>query len=137
MAKHPTPPAATAQPVVLIVDDSVTNLHVLNGALRGHFQVKAAKDGAKALRLAAQARPDLILLDVMMPEMDGPEVCRRLKADPATAHIPVVFLSGSDSPDEVASCLDAGGAEHLLKPIEPATLRERLRAHLSASATLR
>ncbi|HIJ79912.1 MAG TPA: response regulator, partial [Deltaproteobacteria bacterium] len=82
---------------ILIADDVVENIEILMSVLGGDYAVIAAKDGAKALQLAGkEPRPDLILLDVMMPKMDGYEVCRRLKADPATAGIPVIFITALD-----------------------------------------
>jgi putative two-component system response regulator len=115
----------TARPLVLIVDDSVTNLHVLNRILGTRYQVKAARNGPAALAIAARDRPDLILLDVQMPDMDGTEVCRRLKQDDATAPIPVAFVSGDGGDDERAACRDAGGSDFFVKPVEPYELLER------------
>jgi CheY-like chemotaxis protein len=93
--------SATAQPalsspkLILIVDDTPINLGVISGALKDFYKTKVATCGEKALALAsADEKPDLILLDVMMPGMDGYEVCARLKADPATREIPVIFLTG-------------------------------------------
>ncbi len=90
---HPEP--AT----ILVVDDTPANLSLMTGLLRDDYKVKAAIDGEKALRIAqASPPPDLILLDIMMPGMDGYEVCRRLKADPATRDIPVIFLTAKSGP---------------------------------------
>ena len=88
-----------AQKSILIVDDTPINLGVISGALKDSFNTKVATNGEKALAIAsAEEKPDLILLDVMMPGMDGYEVCRRLKANPATQNIPVIFLTGRPKP---------------------------------------
>lgn len=110
------------QRTILIVDDSPTNLLVLNQALRGHFRVKAARTGPAALRIAAAEAPDLVLLDQSMPEMDGLEVCERLKADPSTAAVPVVFITADDGPDTSAAVRVAGALDLVLKPIDPDAL---------------
>src|SRR6188472_294312 len=82
------------QKLILVVDDTPVNISVITGALKDTYRTKVATSGAKALSIAgADEKPDLILLDVMMPEMDGYEVCRRLKADPTTREIPVIFLT--------------------------------------------
>jgi len=116
----------TAPPLVLIVDDSATNLHVLNRILSGHYRVKAARNGPKALEIAGRDRPDLILLDVQMPGMDGTEVCRRLRQDSTTTAIPVAFVSGSGEDDERAACDAAGGSDFFTKPVEPNDLLRRI-----------
>ena len=81
------------RPTILVIDDTPANLSLLNELLRENYRVKLANTGIKGLALAAKAPPDLILLDIMMPEMDGYEVCRRLKADPVTARTPIIFLT--------------------------------------------
>ena len=92
-------PAPETQKLILIVDDTPTNIGVISGALKDSYRTKIATNGEKALALAgAEEKPDLILLDIMMPGMDGYEVCTRLKADPATREIPVIFLTTSLSP---------------------------------------
>ena len=101
-------PTRTA-PTVLLVDDEPANLQVLRQILQPHYRLLFAKDGAKALELCRRQPPDLIVLDVMMPEMDGYEVCRRLKADFDTCDIPVVFLSGLTSLEDRMAAYDAGG----------------------------
>ena len=89
-------PAPATQKLILIVDDTPTNIGVISGALKDSYRTKIATNGEKALALAgAEEKPDLILLDIMMPGMDGYEVCTRLKADPATKEIPVIFLTGT------------------------------------------
>jgi CheY-like chemotaxis protein len=114
-----------------VVDDTPTNIHLLRGILHQQYKVKAATSGDKALKIAQKAPvPDLILLDVMMPEMDGHEVCRRLKADPATAAIPVLFVTGQADDAERAECLALGAVGCLSKPIEASLLLERVASAL-------
>jgi len=115
---------------VLVVDDAPANLQLVSGLLRGRYKVKVATSGEKALRIAAaEPAPDLILLDVMMPEMDGHEVCRRLKADPATQAIPVVFLTATIDDAERARGLELGAADYLAKPVDPVRLEASLEAN--------
>lgn len=123
----------TAPPVVLIVDDSATNLHVLNRILRPHYRIKAARSGPKALAIAARDCPDLILLDVQMPEMDGTEVCRRLKQDSATVAIPVLFVSGSEDGESRDACDAVGGSGFVTKPVESVDLLRRVAALIEDS----
>jgi putative two-component system response regulator len=119
------------QPVILAVDDESTNLQLLRQILQENYSLLFAKDGPRALELAAKERPDLVLLDVMMPDMTGYEVCRRLKADPLTAAIPVIFVTAlTDSTDEVDG-FDAGAVDFISKPISPSVVKARLRLHLS------
>lgn len=111
--------------VILAVDDAPENLDVVKGLLSTHYTIKAAVNGQMALKIAEKQAPDLILLDIMMPGMDGYEVCRRLKADDTTANIPVIFLTGeSEVASEVA---DVGGAGYVIKPIEPDDLLDHIK----------
>lgn len=117
----------TPKKTILIVDDAPANIDLLKGLLREDYRIKAATSGEKALAIAAKAPPpDLILLDVMMPDMDGYETCRRLKADPATAAIPVLFVTGRADASERALGLAAGACEYVLKPIDPDRLLARV-----------
>lgn len=116
---------------MLIVDDQVNNLKVLGTILSGEdFEIFAARHGAEALETARLARPDLILLDVMMPELDGYEVCRRLKADPLTADIPVIFLTARSESEDLVEGFDAGAVDYVRKPFQQAELLARVRLHL-------
>ncbi|KQW91459.1 two-component system response regulator [Massilia sp. Root418] len=118
-------------PVILAVDDESTNLQLLRQILQDRYSLLFAKDGPRALELAAKEQPDLILLDVMMPDMTGYEVCRRLKADPATEGIPVIFVTAlTDSTDEVDG-FEAGAVDYITKPVSPAVVKARVRLHLS------
>lgn len=117
-------------PTILVVDDAPANLTLVAGLLNKHYRVKLASSAAKALALARQAPPDLVLLDVMMPVMDGHEVCRQLKADPATRHIPVIFLTAMQDEQDEAMSFEVGGADFIPKPIRPPVLQARVRTHL-------
>ena len=119
------------QKLILIVDDTPTNIGVISGALRDSYKTKVATNGAKALAIAAEEeKPDLILLDVMMPELDGYEVCRRLKADPATSEIPVIFLTGQTRAEDETHGFDLGAVDYVHKPFSPAVVKARVRSHI-------
>lgn len=108
---------------VLIIDDDPSIRRVAAFALsRAGHEVSQAADGEQGVAMAAAESPDVILLDMRMPGVDGPEACRRLKADPKTSRIPVVFLSASTGPDEEKRCLALGAAGLLPKPFDPASL---------------
>ncbi|MDE3010788.1 MAG: response regulator [Pseudomonadota bacterium] len=116
---------------ILIVDDDPLNVRVLVEFLRGEYGLTIARDGQQTLdRLQAGPLPDLILLDVMMPGMDGYEVCRRIKADPATRAVPVIFVTALNQPFDESAAFDAGAVDFLTKPIAPAVLQARVRTHL-------
>ena len=124
-------PAAVA-PTLLLVDDNPVNLQVLLKTLDGHgYRLLVAKDGRTALDIAQRVRPDMVLLDVLMPGMGGFEVCRALKADPATRSAPVIFLSAlGDVSDKVAG-LSLGAVDYITKPIQPEEVLARVDSHLS------
>jgi len=114
---------------ILIVDDVPANTRLLEAKLSAeYYQVACARDGFEALRIAREWQPDLILLDVMMPGMDGYECCRRLKDDPATLHIPVVMVTALGEPSERLSGLEAGADDFLTKPVDYDTLIARTRS---------
>lgn len=119
---------------VLVVDDQVTNIQLLNHILQPIVDVSMARDGLQALALCGQVRPDLILLDIMMPGIDGIEVCKRLKADPATRDIPVIFVTGRDSGEDEAEGLDAGAVDFITKPFRAPAVVARVRNHLLLKA---
>jgi len=123
--------ASASKPVVLIVDDAPESIDVLRGVLGAEYQVKAAIHGPVALKLVQDTPPDLILLDVMMPEMDGFEVCERLKADPASAHIPVIFVTTLADVGSEGRGLELGAVDYLTKPFVPALVRSRVKSHIA------
>ena len=118
-------------PLILAVDDEASNLQLLRQILQDQYRLLFAKDGARALELARQEHPDLILLDVMMPGMTGHEACRMLKADPATAGIPVIFVTALTDADDEVRGFDAGGVDYITKPVSAPVVRARVRTHLS------
>jgi PAS domain S-box-containing protein len=112
---------------VLIVDDDPTTIEVLADALADEYEVIFATSGAQAVKLLDANLPDVVLLDIMMPEMDGYELCRRLKQSPHTAAIPVIFLTGMDQEEDEAKGLSLGAIDYLTKPLRPAIMRTRVR----------
>jgi len=117
---------------VLVVDDTLKNIQVLGALLRAEgLQVSVAQDGPQALGLAEKLLPDLILLDVMMPGMDGFEVCKRLKANPETAEIPIIFLTAKVESDDIVNGLNLGAVDYILKPFNSTELLVRVRNHLA------
>ncbi|MFZ3161425.1 MAG: response regulator transcription factor [Rhodoferax sp.] len=120
--------------VVLIVDDVPDNLAVLHDALdESGYTVLVALSGAAALQRAAQALPDVVLLDAMMPGMDGFEVARQLKANPQTAHIPIIFMTGLTETEHLVAALEAGGVDYVTKPIKPKEVLARMAVHLQGA----
>jgi two-component system, cell cycle response regulator len=114
---------------ILVVDDIEANVRLLEAKLSAeYYQVLTATDGVSALAMAAAERPDIILLDVMMPGMDGFQVCRRLKDDPATRHIPVVLVTALDGRTDRIAGLEAGADEFLTKPIDDIVMFSRVRS---------
>jgi putative two-component system response regulator len=119
------------QPTILIVDDTPENLSVLGELLQPNYRVRAANSGRRALQIARSTpHPDLILLDVMMPEMDGYDVLAELRSDPATQHIPVVFVTAMDGTEDEERGLDHGAVDYITKPLRPAVVLARVRTHL-------
>ena len=116
---------------VLLVDDAPANIQVVNAILKDTYKIRIATNGAKALELAkATPPPDLILLDVMMPEMDGYEVCSRLKMEPLTRDIPVIFLTGQTEIEEETRGFEVGAVDYIHKPFSPAVVMARVQTHL-------
>jgi diguanylate cyclase (GGDEF)-like protein len=121
---------ATRKPRLLLVDDQAINIQVMHRVFAQDCQVFMATSGAQALQQCLDHPPDLILLDVVMPGMDGFEVCRRLKADEATRHIPVIFVTAENDPAQETLGLSVGAVDFITKPINPAVLRARSKTHL-------
>ena len=131
MTSHPP----LAPPTLLVVDDTPANLELMYGLLKDAYRVIVAPSGERALRrAAAERRPDLVLLDIMMPGMDGYEVCRRLKADARTADIPVIFLTAKAEVDDETLGLSLGAVDYITKPISPPIVMARIRTHLTLKA---
>src|SRR5258706_16223811 len=124
--------------LVLIVDDVPDNLSVLHDALdEAGYTVLIATSGEAALQRAAQALPDIVLLDALMPGMDGFEVARRLKARPDTAHIPIVFMTGLTETEHVVAAFEAGGVDYVTKPIRPREGLARIAVHIQGAGHAR
>lgn len=131
-------PDRSASDVVLIVDDVPDNLSLLHDALdEAGYTVLVATSGETALQRAAQAVPDVVLLDAVMPGMDGFEVARRLKAGPDTAHIPIIFMTGLTDTEHVVAAFGAGGVDYVTKPIRPQEVLARMAAHMQAARQAR
>ena len=119
------------KPLLLIIDDSAENLQVLNALLKDDYRLKLAKSGAKGIEIAQQhPQPDLILLDVMMPEMDGFQVCENLKADPQTSPIPVIFLTALNEVADETNGFRKGGSDFITKPFNPDIVKARISTHI-------
>lgn len=118
-------------PTILIVDDAAVNLRLVRGILAGEgFRTLTAVDGASAVQLTKAEKPDLILLDVVMPGENGFEICNRLKSDPATADIPIIFLSALDDVTSKVTGLKGGGVDYISKPVHAEEVLARVRVHL-------
>jgi len=116
---------------ILVVDDAMENIQILHAALQDQHEVVFALDGAKALALARAQRPDLILLDAVMPDMDGYAVLAALRAEPQTRDIPVIFVTALTSIEDETCALDAGAADFISKPVNAAVVRARVRTQLT------
>jgi signal transduction histidine kinase len=121
-------------PDILIVDDTPANLKVLGDILKGfEYKVRPAPSGILALQAAEKEKPDIILLDIMMPEMDGYEVCRRLKANDALREIPVIFISALNDTNDIVKALQSGGVDYITKPFKAEEINARISVHLKIS----
>jgi phosphoserine phosphatase RsbU/P len=120
-----------SKPTILVVDDTPVNIKILADLLRQDYRLSIATSGADALEIAfGQDRPDLVLLDIMMPEMDGYEVCRRLKADARTRDVPVIFVTAMSEVDDETRGFSLGAVDYITKPIRPPIVKARVAAHL-------
>lgn len=126
------PMAVIEKATILVVDDTPDNLTLMSGLLKDNYRVKIANNGARALKIAeSDTPPDLILLDIMMPEMDGYEVCRRLKADSKTRDIPVIFLTAKTEVVDETHGFELGASDYITKPISPPIVLARVETHLA------
>ena len=125
----------TSEDTVLIVDDAPDNLTLMNGVLRSAYKTKVANNGARGLEIATADKPDLILLDIDMPGMDGYEVCRRLKENPETAAIPVIFLTAKTGVDDEQKGFDVGCVDYITKPISAPIVLARVKTQLLLKST--
>lgn len=123
-----------ACPAVLIVDDVPANIRILADILRDGHDIHVATSGGVVQEMAARLLPDIILLDVVMPDMDGYAVCRRLKAAPETRDIPVIFVTACHAPEDEAFGLSLGAVDYIVKPASPAVVRARVKNHLELRA---
>ncbi|MDD2544826.1 MAG: response regulator [Burkholderiaceae bacterium] len=119
------------RPTLLLVDDEPTNLQVLRQILQADYRLLFATDGARALQVARDQQPDLILQDIMMPAMDGYAVCRALKADACTAAIPLIFVTALSEASDEALGFEVGAVDYITKPVSASVVRARVRTHLS------
>jgi len=119
---------------ILVVDDTPANLSLMANLLVEQYDIRVANSGARALELVASALPDIILLDVMMPEMDGHEVCRRLKSDPHTERVPIIFLTAQNSVEDEEKGLLMGAVDFIHKPISPPIVLARIKTHLQVKS---
>lgn len=125
-------PASLAQPTVLVVDNAPENIDVLTEVLRPFYRTKVALNGERALKIAlGEHKPDLILLDVMMPGISGYEVCARLKQNPDTQRIPIIFVTGMDEIEDERHGLELGAVDYITKPVSPPIVLARVRTHLA------
>ena len=116
--------------IVLVVDDTAANLMLMNDLLQPFYTVKVASSGARALKIASSSPPpDLVLLDIMMPEMDGYEVCRQLKSNPATRDMPVIFLTAKAEISDEQMGFELGAVDYIPKPISPPVVLARVKTH--------
>jgi DNA-binding response OmpR family regulator len=120
----------TTRPLLLLVDDVSENLQLLAQHLKDDYELAFATDGEQAITIAVETSPNLILLDIMMPGIDGIETCRRLKKMPATAAIPIIFLTARTELDDIVRGFEAGAMDYVGKPFKAAELRARVQAHV-------
>ncbi|MBW1841660.1 MAG: response regulator [Deltaproteobacteria bacterium] len=116
---------------IMVVDDTEANIDILVETLADDYKVSVAMDGESALEDIKTRRPDLILLDVMMPDMDGYEVCRRLKADPQTRDIPIIFVTAKSDESDETKGLEIGAVDYITKPFSPPIVQARVKTHLT------
>lgn len=116
---------------ILVVDDSTENIDILVSLFKDDYMVAAARNGEKSLKMAEKNPPDLILLDIIMPEMDGYEVCRKLKANEITRNIPVIFITALSEALDEARAFGIGAVDFISKPFQPIVVKARVSTHLN------
>lgn len=121
---------------ILIVDDATENLTMLITLLKHEYEIFVAKNGKTALEIAKTKRPDLILLDIIMPEMDGYDVCRTLKKDSLTSNIPVIFVTMMNEEEDEANGFTIGAVDYITKPFKPAIVKSRIKTHLKLKSAM-
>ena len=117
--------------IILVVDDTEANVDILVDSLGDDYDVMVAMDGEEALEMVAEERPDLILLDIMMPGMDGFKVCEQLKSHPSTCDIPIIFLTGKTDPADQDRGMQLGAMDYIFKPFDIPDVQERVKKHLT------
>lgn len=121
----------TLMQTILIIDDEATNINVLNELLQPHYHVLFARDGKTGMKIVqSQALPDLILLDIIMPDLDGFQVTKMLKSDETTSKIPIIFITAKDDEEDQAMGFDMGAVDYITKPFSPVVVKARVKAHL-------
>jgi PleD family two-component response regulator len=125
-----TPLHSTDKIKILVVDDQPVNIQIIHQMLNADYQIFMATSGAQAITLCQNNPPDLILLDVLMPDLDGFATCRLLKQQPELAQIPVIFVTGMQSQEDETLCWEAGGADFVIKPVNALTLKHRIKTQL-------
>jgi len=121
----------TLKQMILVVDDAPINIEILTGILKDDYNVRFAKNGATALKLAEKFLPDIILLDVVMPEMNGFEVCKKLKEKPLTENIPVIFVTANNQANDEAKGFELGAVDYISKPVSPVIVKARVKTQLA------
>jgi diguanylate cyclase (GGDEF)-like protein len=122
-------------PHVLIVDDTVSNAYIIEAVLEDFYTIEIANSGEEALNILANSKIDLILLDILMPNMDGYETCERIKSNPTTASIPIIFLTAESSEESEEKGFKVGAVDYITKPIRPAVLHMRVKTHITLKQT--
>lgn len=120
----------SAKPVIMVVDDEIANIELIAAVLEEDYEIVFARSGEQAIDVARKFVPDLILLDVVMPGLDGYETCRRIKQDPGLADVPVIFTTGRDAVEDEVRGLAAGAIDYVTKPVQPVALRRRVSNHI-------
>ena len=123
---------------ILIVDDEKFNIKVLTEFLQNDYRIMVAKTGEQALKaVKSQTPPDLVLLDIIMPEMDGYEICKRIKTDPKSKHIPVIFVTAVSEAMDAAKGFELGAVDYITKPFNPVTVKARVNTHIQLYTAMR